>query len=201
MAIREYFVLWAIGILCVFSLAIGVEKMLRIVFGNYLLMVLCLTMPTAILSFLTWLNRVAPDVGQSVAPAFSNITIIVLVVYLLLLLLLFLKSRVSIHFHAKWVGRFFLTLLCIPLTIISIATTLWVAVVGQQAFDPVALQSLTAWLQIQEIYKIIILQTPSIIAIHVFITVLVLSNISFPTRMPTFFFKKKPVETFDMSEE
>jgi hypothetical protein len=201
MAIREYFVLWAVGILAVFSLAIWLERMLKIVIGNYVLMVLCLTLPTALWSFLYWLNAVAPDIGQSIAPAFSNMTIIVLVVYLLLLLLLFSRGRVSIHFHHKWLWRFLLTLLCIPLTIISIATTLSVAVLGQNAFDVAALQLLAAWLQVQEIYKILITQMPAIISIHVFVTVLVLSNISFPTKLPSFLIKKKPEETFELDVE
>jgi hypothetical protein len=201
MAIREYFVLWAVGILAVFSLAIWLERMLKIVLGNYLLMVLCLTLPTALWSFLSWLNAAAPDIGQAIAPAFSNMTIIVLVVYLLLLLLLFSRGRVSIHFHHKWLWRFLLTMLCIPLTIISIATTLSVAVLGQSAFDVAALQILAAWLQVHEIYKILITQMPAIISIHVFVTVLVLSNISFPTKLPSFLIKKKPEETFELDVE
>jgi hypothetical protein len=44
MAVREYFIVGALGILCVFSLAIGIEKMMKIILSNYMLSVLCLTL-------------------------------------------------------------------------------------------------------------------------------------------------------------
>lgn len=33
----EYFIFGSVGILCVFSLAIGLERMIKVVIGNYML--------------------------------------------------------------------------------------------------------------------------------------------------------------------
>jgi hypothetical protein len=138
-----------------------------------------------------WLQMQAPDIAQTISPLFTNKTIIVLVVYLLLLLLLFLKSRISVHFHVGGVQKIFLTVLCIPLTIISIAITLQIAVLGLQAFDSSALQAMVGPLTMPAYYKQFILNTPIVICLHAFITVLVLSHINRTPKMPSFSFKKR----------
>lgn len=190
MAIREYFILWALGVLCVFSLAIGVERMMKIILSNYILSMMALTLSSALGAFLWWLNIQAPDIASTIAPAFANKTIIVLVVYLLLLLLLFLKSRISIHFHVGWVQKMLLTILCIPMTITSIAITLQIAVLWLQTFDFAALQLLVNPLQIQDYYKVFILNTPIVICIHAIVTVLILSHINWTPKLPSFSLKK-----------
>lgn len=195
MAIREYFILWSIGILCVFSLAIGIEKMMKIILWNYLLTALCLTLAPTLWAFMWRLSISAWDIAQTISPAFENKTIITLVVYLLMLLLFFLKSRISIHFHVWGLQKLFLTIICIPLTIVSIATTLQIAVLWLQAFDMIALQTMVASLPIQDIYKQFISYTPIIICIHAFITILVLSHINWTPKMPAFSFKKKHSES------
>lgn len=194
MAIREYFILWAIWILCVFSLAIGIEKMMKIILWNYLLTALCLTLAPTLWALMWWVTAVAPDVAQTIAPAFENKIIITLIVYLLMLLLLFLKSRISVHFHLSWIKKVFLTLICIPMTIVSIATTLQIAVLWLQAFDMAALQSMVSSLPIQDIYKQFISNTPIVICVHAFLTIIILSNINWTPKMPAFSFRKKQSE-------
>lgn len=201
MAIREYFILWAVGILCVFSLAIWLEKMMRIVLGNYLLTSLCLTLIPAIDAAMVWLYGQAPDVWQTIQPLLTNKTLIVLVVYLLALLLLFLKSRLSIHFHVSGIKKVLLTILGIPLTIISIATTLQVAVLWTQVFNAQSLQALVATLPLQDIYKQFIIATPVIICIHAIITILLLSNFNRIPSFSWFSFRKKSSSMPDISLE
>ena len=195
MAIREYFILWALWILCVFSLAIGIEKMMKIVLWNYLLTALCLTLAPSLWAFMWRLTLNSPDVAQTIAPVFENKIIITLAVYLLMLLLFFLKSRISIHFHVGWLQKIFFTIVCIPLTIVSIATTLQIAVLWLQAFDMWALQTMVATLPIQDIYKQFISYTPIVICIHAIITILVLSHINWIPKAPSFSFKKKESES------
>ncbi|MBP6086106.1 hypothetical protein KA478_02775 [Patescibacteria group bacterium] len=101
-----------------------------------------------------------------------------LVVYLVMLLLLFLKSRISINFHVSGLKRVFLTIIGIPLTVISIATTLQIAVLGVQAFDITALQVLVSSWPLDGTYKQFIVNTPIVICLHAFITIFILSTIN-----------------------
>ena len=168
--------------------------MMKIILWNYLLTALCLTLAPTIWAFMWRLSVSAPDVAQTIAPAFENKIIITLVVYLLMLLLFFLKSRISIHFHVWWLQKLFLTVICIPMTIISIATTLQIAVLWLQAFDMSVLQTMVSTLPIQDIYKQFISYTPIVICIHAFLTILVLSHINWTPKTPSFSFKKKTPE-------
>lgn len=200
MAIREYFILWSLGILCVFSLAIGIEKMTKIILSNYVLTALAITLPMTLSSLMWWLAVHATDIAVTLEPVFANKTIIVLIVYLLLLLLLFLKSRVSIHFHVWWLQKFLLTMFCIPMTIVSITLTLQFAVLGLQAFDYNALQNLVWPLPIQDIYKQFVLQTPVIVTIHAFLTAIIVSHINRTPKMPSFSFRKTVGEIANQEE-
>lgn len=178
MAIREYFVLWAIGILCVFSLAIGVEKMMKIMFGNYLLSILCLALWPTLDVIMWWSSVQMPDVQKSLHFLFTNKTITILVIYLLMLILIFVKSRLHVWFYLGGAQKIFVTILCIPMTIISILLTLEIAILGVQAFDVLALQSLASTMPISQIYKDFIINTPIIVAVHTFVTILMLSDLS-----------------------
>jgi hypothetical protein len=178
MALREYFVLWAIGILCVFSLAIGIERMMKIILANYLLTALCITITPAIDALMGWLGAQAPDVGNAIGHAVANKTIITLVVYLLLFLLLFAKSRLHIWFHLSGPKKLLMTILCIPMTVLSIALTLEIAVLGLQAFDMVALQKLASSMPVSPIYQQFVQYTPIIICVHALLAVLMLADIN-----------------------
>ena len=96
MALREYFILGAIGVLCVFSLAIGVEKMMKIILGNYMLIALCLAVGPTVDRATMWFSGQMPDVQQTVGFLFTNKTIITLVIYILMLILIFVKSRLHV---------------------------------------------------------------------------------------------------------
>lgn len=177
MAIREYFVLGAIGILCVFSLAIGVEKMMKIILGNYMLIALCLAMSPTIDRFTLWFGVQLPDALPTVDLLFTNKTIVTLVVYILMLILIFVKSRLHVGFRLNPTTKILMTILCIPMTIISIILTLTVAVLGAQAFDPAALQALLATAPFYGFMREIILHTPVIVFFHAVITVFMSSDL------------------------
>jgi hypothetical protein len=71
-----------------------------------------------------------------------------------------------------------LTIICIPLTVISIATTLQIAVLGLQAFDMTALQGLVSTWPLDGVYKQFIVNTPIVICVHALFTIFILSNIN-----------------------
>jgi fumarate reductase subunit D len=102
--------------------------MMKIILANYLLTALCITIAPAIDAFMGRLGTQAPDVGNAIGQAVANKTIITLILYLLLFLLLFAKSRLHIGFHLSGIKKIFMTILCIPMTVLSIALTLEIAV-------------------------------------------------------------------------
>lgn len=186
MELREYFVLWAIGILCVFSLAIGIEKMMKIILGNYLLTALCLTLSPAIDAVMGRVGTQSPDISASIWAVFTNKTIIVLVVYLLLFLLIFAKSRIYIWFNLSGLKKVLMTILCIPMTVVSIALTLEIAVLGLQAFDVIALEKLASSMPVASIYQQFVAHTPLIICVHTLIAVFMLADINRIPKRKTF---------------
>lgn len=97
----EYFIFGAIGILCVFSLAIGLERMVKVVVANYMLTGLCLALSGVIDRFVLWIDAIYPGSGASFAFLQDNKTTVILVIYLLLLLLIFLKSHIRVSMHAS----------------------------------------------------------------------------------------------------
>jgi hypothetical protein len=179
MALREYFILGAIGVLCVFSLAIGVEKMMKIILGNYMLIALCLAVGPTVDRATMWFSGQMPDIQQTVGFLFTNKTIITLVMYILMLILIFVKSRLHVGFHFTQSQRMLMTLLCIPMTIVSIIITLEIAVLGAKAFDPAALQTLLADVPVQGWLRWAALNTPVIVFFHALITILMSSDLKF----------------------
>jgi hypothetical protein len=54
-----------------------------------------------------------------------------------------------------------------------------------------ALQTMVSTLPIQDIYKQYVSMTPIIICIHAFVTILILSNINWIPKAPSFSFRRK----------
>jgi hypothetical protein len=71
-----------------------------------------------------------------------------------------------------------MTILCIPMTVLSIALTLEIAVLWLQAFDLVALQKLASSMPVSPIYQQFVAYTPIIICIHALLAVLMLADIN-----------------------
>ena len=71
-----------------------------------------------------------------------------------------------------------MTILCIPMTVLSIALTLEIAVLGLQAFDILALQKLASSMPIAPLYQQFVSNTPIIICIHALIAILMLADVN-----------------------
>jgi hypothetical protein len=44
----NYFLLGIIGVICIFALAIGIDKMAKVIVGNYILAVICMAINNVI---------------------------------------------------------------------------------------------------------------------------------------------------------
>lgn len=179
MAIREYFVIGAIGVLCVFSFAIWLEKMLRIILGNYLLTALCLSLSPTLDRLMWWTATQDSSIQSSLWFLFTNKTIVILVVYLLLLVLIFAKSRIRIDVQFGGFKKIFFFVLVIPLTILSVLFTLEIAILGINIFNTTALTQTALTMPIPSLYQNFLINTPVMISLHAFLTILLLSDMHF----------------------
>lgn len=179
MAIREYFVIGAIGVLCVFSFAIWLEKMLRIILGNYLLTALCLSLSPTLDRLMWWTATQDSSIQSSLWFLFTNKTIVILVVYLLLLVLIFAKSRIRIDVQFGGFKKILFFVLVVPLTILSVLFTLEIAILGINIFNTTALTQTALTMPIPSLYQNFLINTPVMISLHAFLTILLLSDMHF----------------------
>lgn len=179
MAIREYFVIGAIGVLCVFSFAIWLEKMLRIILGNYLLTALCLSLSPTLDRLMWWTATQEASIQNSLWFLFTNKTIVILIVYFFLLILIFAKSRIKIDVNFGGLKKVFYFILVVPMTILSVLFTLEIAILGVDIFSTAALTQTALTMPIPALYQNFLINTPMLISLHAFLTILLLSDIHF----------------------
>lgn len=178
----EYFIFGAVGILCVFSLAIGLERMVKVVIANYMLTGLCVALRAVIDRFVVRIETVLPGTGATLMFLKDNKTSVILVIYLLLLLLIFLKSNIRVSMHAMGLKRFFLTILFVPLTVSSIIMTLELAIIGADAFNMTNMTMTAQSFAANNPFVFGFIQmTPVRLFLHTLITIILISNIKLPT--------------------
>lgn len=177
MATREYFVIGAIGVLCVFSFAIWLEKMLRIILGNYLLTALCLALWPTLDRLLWWAGTQDATLQSSLWFLFTNKTITILIIYFLMLILIFAKSRINVWVHFSGIKKIIFFVLAVPMTILSTLFTLEIAILGVVVFDVPALTQVVSQMPIPYAYQNFLINTPIFISVHALVTILLLSDL------------------------
>ncbi len=120
----DFFLLWFIGILLIFSIVIGVNKMIKVIIGNYLLIWIALALHLGIdfVGIFLESNTISFIKNQE---EFSKTLIeykelIILTTYLIFLILIFTKSTIWIVIAKNWFLRMLLGIIFAPLTVISI---------------------------------------------------------------------------------
>ena len=125
----SYFIFGIFWVLCIFGLAIGMEKMAKLVITNYVLAVICLAMHKMIDMMLieTWLSSSASSAKIYSLLSTGRIGIIVFV-YLALLVLILNKSKLHLDTNNIPIPKFGLGALLVVMTAISVIITLGLAV-------------------------------------------------------------------------
>lgn len=191
----EYFIFGAVGILCVFSLAIGLERMVKVVIANYMLTGLCVALWAVIDWFVVWIETVLPGSGINFVFLQENKTAVILVIYLLLLLLVFLKSNIRVSMHATGLKRFILTILFVPLTVSSLIMTLELAILGADAFNMTTMTLTAQSFSLNPFVFGFVQMTPVWLFIHTLATILLISNLKLPS------FRRRSPEGIDVGME
>lgn len=182
----QYFLFGLGGVLCIFAVVIGLEKMVKMVIANFLLLGLCLRVSFGIDYFFqtynlifTWGTETAQQIYSVIAG--SKITI-VLLFYLGMLILIFTRSRFSISVQSTQLNEIMMTLLFVPITMISTFLVIATIILGTSIVDINQISSLANTLTANPyIYKFIIL-TPLRIVLEGVVVMILLFDIRLDDR-------------------
>lgn len=184
-----YGIIVVIWILAILAFAIGIDKMIRVILGNYILASICMAASQSIELAARYL-RATPElkiIGMSYEKAADflsngNMTI-VLILYILLLIIVFRTSKIRIVLPSDDALRKMLQMIFVPLTVISIVLTLQIVLLGMNGININAISKVTAAITANPyLFKFINL-TPVRILLHGIITILITSE--FKVRVQT----------------
>lgn len=177
-----YAIVILVGVLVVFSFTIGIEKMIKIILGNYILSSICLAAGQSI-SLLVEMMKKTPEIRfmgfsyDKIANFLNdgNMTI-VLILYIVLLFIIFRTSKIKISLPNDEAIRKMLQLIFVPLTVISMILTLQIAILGINGINIVAISSV-AQMVANNIYMFqFVSLTPVWILLHGIVTILITSE-------------------------
>lgn len=153
------------------SFAIGLEKMTRIILGNYVLWSICFAASASIDLVVsgfenTWFIKLLSD----------SKSIIVLILYALLLFLIYRKSKITIGVPSDQIMQKSLYLLFVPLTVVSMCLTLEIILLGTNLLNYESLVGVAAWFSKNIYLQQFIVNTPYWILIHGLATIFITSE-------------------------
>lgn len=171
-----------IGMLAILSLIIWLEKMVRIVIGNYLLsgVILASYSLLDLLAQRHLLQGNPSGIIEQAANMLGNIIVsakptIILVIYFVMILRISTKSRLGLGYLHSDLTKRLLTVLYIPFTVISIVSNLALAVFGTKVFELTYLTKLASYVSNNWMLHNFILLTPLWILLPGIITVILAS--------------------------
>ena len=184
-----YWILILIGILVIFSFTIGIEKMIRIILGNYILSSICLAASQSITLAVEYMKK-TPDLRfmgfsyDKVANFLSNGNMtIVLILYIILLVIIFRTSKIKIKLPDDEAIKKMLQLIFVPLTVISMVLTLQIATLGINGISITTLSSIANTVANNPYMFRFVSLTPVWILLHGIVTILITSE--FKVRVQT----------------
>jgi hypothetical protein len=181
-----------LGALVIFSFAIGIEKMIKIILWNYILSSIARASSAAINILINYINT-NPGVSffgmgsTTLANFLSNgKTTIILILYILLIILVYKKSKIHISLPMDDASRKMTQIMFVPLTVISIALTLQVTLMGMEVTNIQSLTRLSAAISTNPYVIMYFSLTPIWIILHGIITVFLTSEmkVSAQTDLP-----------------
>gem|GEM_PF-1895550 len=140
-----YGIVILVGILAIFSFSIGIDKMIRIILGNYILTSICLAASQSINLAVETMKK-TPDLTfmgfgyDKVANFLNNGSMtIILIMYVILLVIVYRTSKIRIVLPADEALKKMLQLIFVPLTVISMVLTLQIVLLGMNGINITAI--------------------------------------------------------------
>jgi hypothetical protein len=177
----NYFLLGIIWVICIFAVAIGIDKMAKIIVGNYVLGLISLAINSVISiwsSQITTLqvNNPGSNYAQLQSFLINGKTGIILIAYLVLLVLMLNKSKVSVDVTGVPLPKPALVTLMVIMTVLSILLTIAVAVWWVQIVDYSQIINIAKYFVWYPILFNIIQYIPLILLVHWLITLYLISD-------------------------
>ena len=129
-----YGIVILVGILAIFSFSIGIDKMIRIILGNYILSSICLAASQSINLAVQSMSK-TPELTfmgfsyDKVANFLNSGSMtIILILYVILLVIVYRTSKIRIVLPADEALKKMLQLIFVPLTVISMVLTLQIVI-------------------------------------------------------------------------
>lgn len=125
-----YAIVVIIGLMTIFSFWIGIEKMIKVLLGNYILSSICLAANQSINLAIQYMQN-TPD-GKFMGFAYDKVanfldngsTTIIFILYIILLVIVYRTSKIRIILPSDEALKKMLQLIFVPLTVISMILTL-----------------------------------------------------------------------------
>lgn len=177
-----YITVWIIWLLAVFSFAIGIEKMIKIVLWNYILGSICLAVSQSLQLLINFLNtspelKFAGFTYKSLWLFFADgKTTIVLIVYVILLVVIYKNSKIHIYIPEDPAVQKWLFVVFVPLTVLSMILTLQIAIMGVNFINTDQLQLIANELTKTPALYTFLTMTPVWILLHGLVTVIITSE-------------------------
>ncbi len=184
-----YGIIVIVGILAIFSFTIGIDKMIRIILGNYILSSICLAASQSI-DLRTKTMKETPELSTlwfnnlKFANFLSNGSMtIILIIYIILLVIIYRTSKIKIALPGDEAIKKMLQLIFVPLTILSMVLTLQIVVLWMDGINITAISSISqAVANNPYMFKFVSL-TPVRILLHGLFTIFITSE--FKVRVET----------------
>ena len=177
-----YAILILVGILAVFSFTIGIDKMIKIILGNYILSSICLAASQSINIAVQAMQK-TPELkimgftyDKAASFLHNGSMTIVLILYIILLVVIFKTSKIKIGLPSDEAIKKMLQLIFVPLTVISMVLTLQIVLLWIDGINITAIWSIaTAVANNPYMFQFVSL-TPVWILLHGIITIFITSE-------------------------
>lgn len=178
-----YALVWIVWLLAVFSFVVGVEKMIKIILGNYILWSICLAASQSIGLLVNFLAT-APEAkfaGMTYKTLWvffaDSKTTVVLVLYAVLLVVIYKTSKIQVNLPSDPALKNGLYALFVPLTVLSMILTLQIAITGMNVINAEWLQVVSKELANTPGIYTFLTMTPVWILLHGVATILITSEL------------------------
>lgn len=181
-SVITYGILAIIGILAILSFVIGIDKMIRIILGNYILNSICLAASQSIVIGVNMLQK-TPEAKifgwsyEKMANFLDNGSMtIVVILYAILLVIVYKTSKIRIVLPEDEAIKKMLQILFVPLTVLSMILTLQIVILGMDGVNITAITDIANTVANNPYMFKFISLTPLWILIHGIITILITSE-------------------------
>ncbi len=177
-----YAIVVIIGLMTIFSFWIGIEKMIKVLLGNYILSSICLAANQSINLAIQYMQN-TPD-GKFMGFAYDKVanfldngsTTIIFILYIILLVIVYRTSKIRIILPSDEALKKMLQLIFVPLTVISMILTLQIVLLWMNGINITTISSVAKAVA-NNIYMFqFVSLTPVRILLHGLITIFITSE-------------------------